>query len=120
MQLALLSPGFPFLLGSFASRLFQRRYFLEAHREGTSWLFAAPVQGGQQGHLQEAEAKHQIDPELRRQRIALVGSGHDPATGLVQTGVVHCHTGVTAAAERAGLGENRLEEVLWLPGSTGM
>jgi hypothetical protein len=120
VEFALLAPGGPFLFWGFATRLFQCRYFFEAHRECTSRLFAGPVQGGEQGHLQEAEAKHQVDPELRRQRIALVGCGQDPTARLVQTGIVYRYTGVTAAAEGPGLVENRLEEVVRLPGRAGM
>jgi hypothetical protein len=109
------------LLGrSFAGRTFEGGHFKEANGQGASGLEGGTVEGNQEGDLEEAETQHQVEAKLGGEWIALEKSAEDPASGLVQTGVIHGDTNETAVAKRASFMENGLEQSLSFPGRPGM
>jgi len=70
--------------------------------------------------LEEAKAEHQVESKLGGEWIALEKSAEDSTSGLTQTRIIHGHTHETPAAKGKGLLENRLEEILGMPGSASM
>jgi hypothetical protein len=65
--------------------------------------------------VQEAQPPHEVEAELRRQRVALIKSGQDLPTGLADASVIHSHHQNGVVAPAGATLEDGLEQILGFP-----
>lgn len=73
------------------------------------------MQGDKQGSLEEAEPEHEVAVERGRERIALVESRLNAATGFAKAGVIDRHADQPPRTVCQSALQNRGEEFLRVP-----